>query len=273
MTRRRVGTGITVAFGAWALAGCVFLATRSAQAALPETAAPTEAPTAAPTAAPPPVEAALTVDQLLDNMEAVRKKIKTFKADVVKLRQATGLDDSHFTGTIQFKSPRLLKLDLKNTETGAETISYVGREFGWIYRPREKPVPQAERIRLADIDKDKKAGNPLEYGLARDMHGLRDGYALKLLPTEKVGDAATVPLEMTPEGGTTYTSGRLIFWIDAKSWLPLQVREYKSKDEVVETHTFSRIALNDSIRDSTFEFDPPKDVDVLIHDEPEKARP
>ena len=40
-------------------------------------------------AAPPPAEAALTVDQVLDNMEAVRKKIKTFKADVVKLRQAT----------------------------------------------------------------------------------------------------------------------------------------------------------------------------------------
>jgi outer membrane lipoprotein-sorting protein len=51
------------------------------------------------------------------------------------------------------------------------------------------------------------------------------------------------------------------------------VREYKSKDEVVETHTFTHIALNETIRDSTFEFDPPKDVDVLIHDEPEKARP
>jgi len=261
VTRKRIRTGISVAFGAWALAGCIFAAPHSAQAAQPET------------AAPPPAEAALTVDQVLDNMEAVRKKIKTFKADVVKLRQATGLDDSHFTGTIQFKSPRLLKLDLKNTENGAETISYVGQKFGWVYRPRDK---QAERIRLADIDidKDQKAGNPLEYGLARDMHGLRDGYTLKLLPVEKVGDTATVPLEMTPEGGTTYARGRLIFWIDTRTWLPVQVREYKSQDEVVETHTFSKIAINDSIRDSTFEFDPPEGVDVLIHDEaPEKARP
>jgi outer membrane lipoprotein-sorting protein len=265
VTRKHAGTGISVALGAWALAGCVFAVPHSAQASPPETAAPT----VAPTAAPPP--AAFTVDQLLDNMEAVRKKIKTFKADVVKLRQATGLDDSHFTGTIQFKAPRLLKLDLKNSETGAETISCVGKKFGWIYRPWEK---QAERVQLADIDKEQKAGNPLEYGLARDMHGLRDGYTLKLLPMEKVGDAATVPLEMTPEGGTTYTNGRLIFWIDTRTWLPVQVREYKSQDEVVETHTFSKIAINDSIRDSTFEFDPPEGVDVLIHDEaPEKARP
>jgi outer membrane lipoprotein-sorting protein len=252
-----------VAFSVLALAGCVFVAPHSAQAAPPETAAP-------------PTEAALTVDQVLDNMEAVRKKIKTFKADVVKLRQATGLDDSHFTGGIEFKAPRLLKLDLKNTETGAETVSYVGKKFGWIYRPLAKPVPQAERIRLADIDtdKEKKAGNPLEYGLARDMHGLRDGYALKLLPMEKVGDTAAVPLEMTPEGDTTYTNGRLIFWIDTQTWLPVQVREYKSKGEVVETHTFTHITLNDSIRDSTFEFEPPKDADVLIHDEaPQNARP
>jgi outer membrane lipoprotein-sorting protein len=164
-----------------------------------------------------------------------------------------------------------LKLDLKNTETGAETISYVGKEFGWVYRPREK---QAERIKLADIDKVQKAGNPLEYGLARDVHGLRDGYTLKVLPLEKVGDAAAAPLEMTPEGGTTYTSGRLIFWIDIKSWLPIQVRQYKSKDEVVETHTFTHIIINDSVRDSNFQFDPPEDVDVLVHEEAsEKARP
>jgi outer membrane lipoprotein-sorting protein len=267
LTRKQIGKGISVAFGAWALAGCVFVAPHSAQAAPPDAAA-------APAATPAPTEAALTVDQVLDNMEAERQKIKTFKADVAKLRQATGLDDIHFAGTIQFKTPRLLKLDLKNTETGAETISYVGRKFGWVYRPQDKPVPQAERIRLADIDKEKKAGNPLEYGLARDMHGLRDGYTLKLLPMEKIGDTMTAPLEMTPEGGTTYARGRLTFWIDTKTWLPVQVRENKSMDEVVETHTFTKIILNDSIRDSTFEFDPPKDVEVLIHDDaPEKAYP
>ncbi len=267
MTRRRVLTGSLAAFGILALAACVFVAPRSALAASPDSVAPAGAPAAAP------AEAALTVDQVLDNMEAVRKTIKTFKADVAKLRQASGLDDSHFTGTIQFKSPRLLKLNLKNADNGAETISYVGQKFGWIYRPTDKPVPQAERIRLADIEKDKKAGNPLEYGLARDMHGLREGYTLKLLPMEKIGDAMTVPLEMTPEGGETYTNGRLIFWIDTKTWLPVQVREYKSGGEVIETHTFTHIILNDSIRDSIFEFDPPKDTDVLIHDEPEKARP
>ena len=48
----------------------------------------------------------------------------------------------------------------------------------------------------------------------------------------------------------------------------------KSKDEVVETHTFTQMAVNDSIRDSTFEFEPPEDVDVLIHDEAlEKTHP
>jgi outer membrane lipoprotein-sorting protein len=258
--------GITAVFAAGSLAGCIFVGCHSAQAAPPEPVAPAEAATG-PSQPPEP---ALTVDQLLDNMEAVRQKIKTFKAEVTKLRQATGLDDAHFTGTIEFKSPRLLKLDLTNKETGAETISYVGKKFGWIYRVQEK---QAERVQLADIGKEEKAGNPLEYGLARDMHQLREGYTLKLLPPEKVADTMTVPLEMTPEGGETYSRGRLIFWIDTKTWVPVQVREYKSMGEVVETHTFTHIVVNEAIRDSTFEFEPPKDVDVLIHEEPEKARP
>ena len=104
------------------------------------------------------------------------------------------------------------------------------------------------------------------------MHGLREGYTLKLLPEEKIGETETVPLEMTPEGGTTYAKGRLIFWIDLKTWLPVQVREYKSNDEVVETHTFTNIRVNEDVPDSTFEFEPPEDVDVILHDA-EKARP
>jgi outer membrane lipoprotein-sorting protein len=241
------------------------MGSRSAQAAPPATAVSAE--TAAATTAEP--QPSLTVDQVLDNMEAVRRKIKTFKADVAELRQATGLDDAHFTGTILFKAPRLLKLDLKNAGTGADTISYIGRKYAWIYRLQEK---QAERVQLADVGKEEKAGNPLEYGLARDMHGLREGYTLKLLAPEKVAGVTTIPLEMTPEGGTTYSRGRLIFWIDAQTWLPDQVRQYKSNDEVVETHTFTHVVVNETIRDSVFEFEPPKDVDVLIQEEPEKAR-
>ena len=223
------------------------------------------AASAQPAATTAQTEVALTVDALLDNMEGVRKELKTFKADVAKTRRNEALDDTEeFAGWIEFKTPRLLRMSLTSARTKKETIVFVGKEYAWLWRVQDK---QAERGRLADLkqaDKEKTA-NPLEYGLARDVHGLKDAYDLKLLPPEKVGDADTAPLELTPRKGT-YAEGKTIFWVDTKNWLPAQVREYKSDDLIVETHTFTNIRTNVSLADKLFEFTPAKDVDVILHD-------
>lgn len=221
-------------------------------------------PENAPEVAPAPEPAGLTVDGLLDRMESVRKSIRTFQADAEKIRTVELLDENERSvGRIQFKAPRLLRLDLTNVANDQESIIIVGPEFGWIYRPYKK---QAERGRLAEGTTEAEKGNPLQYGLAKDMHGLREGYELSLLPEEEVGGRRAVPLQLMPEGGTTYTRGRIIFWIDLESWLPVKIREYKSNDEIVETYTFSNIELNKRISDSTFEFKPPRDVDVILLD-------
>lgn len=223
-----------------------------------------EAPTPrAATAAP--AEAALTVDGLLDNMETARKGLKTFSAAVAKTRRLEALEDTEeFSGAIEFKTPRLLKMSLTSARSKKETVTFVGKEYAWIWRVQDK---QAERGRLADLKEadKKKTANPLEYGLARDVHGLQDAYDLTLLPREKAGEADAVPLELTPKK-ETYAEGKTILWIDARTWLPVQVREYKSNDEIVETHTFTDIKTNVSMSDRMFEFDPPKDVDVILHD-------
>jgi outer membrane lipoprotein-sorting protein len=207
---------------------------------------------------------ALTVAGLLDHMEVVRKTVQTFQADVVKTSVIELLEETErFEGTLKFKAPRLLRLELKNAANEQETIFIVGPEYGWIYRVYKK---QAERALLSEGTSEAEKGNPLEYGLTKDMHGLEQGYDLALLPEEEVGGRRAVPLELTPEGGTTYTSGKIIFWIDLDNWLPIQVREYKSNNEIVETHTFSNIELNKRVSDSNFEFKPPRDVDVILHD-------
>ena len=221
-------------------------------------------PEAAPAVEPAMEPAALTVEGLLDHMEAVRKTVETFQADVVKTSVIELLDQTErFEGTLKFKAPRLLRLELKNVANGQETIYIVGPEYGWIYRVYRK---QAERGRLSEETTEAEKGNPLEYGLTKDMHGLEQGYDLSLLPEEEINGRRAVPLQLTPQGGTTYTSGQIIFWIDLESWLPVQVREYKSNNEIVETHTFSKIILNKRVSDSNFEFKPPRDVDVILHD-------
>jgi len=214
--------------------------------------------------AEPPGEA-LTVAGLLDHMEAARKELKTFKADVAKTRFVAALDETEEgAGRIEFKTPRLLRLSLTNARTKKETVIFVGKEYAWLYRVQDK---QAERTKLADIGEadKKKSANPLEYGLARDIHGLLDAYGIKLLPAEKIGEAETTPMELTPKQGT-YAEGKVIFWVSTANWLPVQVREYKSDDEIVETHTFTNTRTNISLSDKLFEFAPPKDVDVILHD-------
>ena len=223
---------------------------------------------AAPADATPAVEArgqpAFTIDQVLDNMESVRKKLKTFTADVVKLRTIEVLDETErFEGTIRFKMPRLLHLRLKNVENGREAIYIVGKKYGWIYRPQKK---QVERARLPKIDEKVGSPNPLEYGLARDIHALRDSYLLQLRPVEKIGAVETVPIELIPREADEYAVSKLVFWIDATTWLPVRLREFKSNNEIVETHTFSNVRLNVKIKNKVFKFKVPRGVDEILHD-------
>ncbi len=249
---RRALLAVPLAFG---LAGCLYAQTK-------------EAPQPAPAAQG---EAAFTVDELLDKMEAARQSLKTFRADVVKVTRIEALEQTETSkGTIQFKMPRLLRLDLRNVQDGKETIYIVGTEYGWIYEPWKK---QAQRGKLRDLEREAKAANPLEYGLAKDIHGLREAYTLKLLPAEQVNGRETIPLELTPSGTATYAHGKLIFWIDPKTWLPVQVREFKSNNEIIETHTFDKLETNVSIPDRTFDFKPPKDVEIIYLDETIEVRP
>ncbi len=220
---------------------------------------------AQPAAPVEPSAGTLTVAALLDHMEATRKELKTFKADVTKTRFVAALDETQEdAGRIEFKTPRLLRLDLTNARTKKETIIFVGKEYAWLYRVTDK---QAERSRLVDLGEadKKKSGNPLEYGLARDIHGLLDAYNIRLLPDEKIGGVETTPMELTPKQGT-YAEGKVIFWVSAVNWLPVQLREYKSDDEIVETHTFTNIQTNVLLSDKLFEFTPDKTVDVILHD-------
>ena len=205
----------------------------------------------------------VTLDVVLANMENARIKLKTYQADVVKLRRIEVLGETEkFTGSIQFKMPRLLRLELTEAGQPRETWYIVGDTYGWIIHPQRN---QAERAKLAKMDAKTECKNPLEYGLARPIHELRKVYTIKLLTPERINKAPVLPLELTPRK-KEYATGKLMFWIDPKSWLPVQLREYKSNNEIVETHTFSNPILNKNVKDKVFRFKPPKDMDVIIHE-------
>lgn len=211
-----------------------------------------------------PLQETLTVDKVLDHMEAVRKNLKTFRAEVIKLRYVDPLDDTEtFEGTILFKRPRFLRLELRSKENGRRTIYIVGKEYGWIYRPDEQ---QAEGIPLKDLDKRVRRGNPLEYGLAADVRELKRSYDLALLPEERISGVETVALQMTPKGALADNKeGTVILWLSKESWMLVRIREYKNDGDIVETHTFTNLEPNVPIRDKVFRFKPGKEIDVIIH--------
>lgn len=211
-----------------------------------------------------PESPALSVAQVLDRMETARRKLKSFRAKVSKRRHVVPLDDvEEFEGEIRFKMPRLLYMELRSKETGKVTAYIVGRKYGWIYRRSDK---QAEGVPLKDLKARGQGGHPLEYGLADEVHKLRKNYALKLLGREKIADADTTVLEMTPKGNAADNEdGKVVLWLDQRTWMIRRVKEIKNDGDIVETHTLHEMETNVDLEDEVFEFKPGKDVDVLIH--------
>jgi len=210
----------------------------------------------------------LTLDKLLANMEAARQQLaeskhKTFRAKITKTHHVVYIDDTEtYTGKLEFKMPRLLRLSLKRDGTDDETVAIVGEKYGWLYDTEKK---DGTRMTLPPVEEQKKSANPLEYGLAKSIHGLRDAYLLQMQAPEKAGDVEAIPLVLTPRGGETYDEGKTIFWIDPKTWLPVQVRQYLSNNEIVDTYTLTDVEMNVKIKDSVFE--PPRGVDFVDLDE------
>ena len=205
-----------------------------------------------------------TLDQVLDKMEAARKHLEaakhpTFQAKVVNLREEAVLNETYRSeGMIQFKMPRLLRLELKAVRTGKEKIYIVGKEHAYDYSPQKN---QAVYVTLKEVeDKKSKLVNPLEHGLAKDLRGLRNAYLLELGAHEMINDNDTIPIVLTPRAGESYDSGKMILWVETTTWLPVQIREFKSNNEIIDTYTFSDTELNVKIKDKTFTL--PKGVEV-----------
>jgi Outer membrane lipoprotein-sorting protein len=203
------------------------------------------------------------VDLVLDNMEIARKGLKTFTAHVKKTTTTVPLDDiQNFEGEIKFKMPRFLFLVLKSKDTKLTTRYIVGKEYGYIHRVEDK---QVEGALLKDIDEKKRDKNPLQYGLASNVHAFKKSYNLKLLKDAKVGEEDTVVLQMMPKGADPdLEDGKVTLWLSKKTWLIHKVEEVKNDGDVIEAYTFSKIKTNLDIPDKLFNWKPGKDLEVKI---------
>jgi len=205
-----------------------------------------------------------SLDCVLEKLESVRKDFVSCTARVTKERTVVPLQDTEvFDGTLQFKSPRMVRMELRSRETGEQTVYIVGKEYAWTYRPADK---QAEGIPLRSLGERAKRGNPIEYGLASSVDDLRKSYDLEIVGSEHVADRDTVILSMRPKGSPRdVQDGTVTLWLCTTTWLPVRIREVKNDGDVIETYTFFDVATGGTIPDAAFEFVPGKDVDVIVH--------
>ncbi len=228
-------------------------------------------PAPPPVAPLPPLPAELGA--VLDNVEEARKKVQRLAADIVQDREVEALEiTEQFKGAMKFEMPRLLRLELVNTEDKDDKRVYVvGKKYAYIYRPKDKRV---ERFLLANVSrKGEKSDNPFEYGLALDIRELRAKYTFKQGKDAKVGERDAAVLMMTPRkdipASTNYA--RIDIWIDRALWLPCRIVQHKSDGEIIETFTLSNIKINPKwsgfiFREKPFEFSTPRGVDLIIHE-------
>jgi outer membrane lipoprotein-sorting protein len=208
-------------------------------------------------------ETLLTVDDVLAKMEAARKTLKTLTASVVKKRTVVPLDDTeYFDGVLVFKMPRLLFLKLTSRQNKRTTRIIVGPDYAWIHRVEDQ---QAEGVILKNLDKKKKADNPLQYGLSENVFAFKKAYELTLKPETTVNGEPVVVLEMLPRVEERYTEeGKVTLWLSKQTWLAVQVEEVRNDGDVIETHTFKDMKVNVDVDEALFEWEPGPDLEVRI---------
>ena len=207
------------------------------------------------------------LNALLDRMEAARRKVKTLQAQVRQVKHIEALDaDEKAAGTLKFRMPRLLRLELTREEGGRKRIFVVGEKYAWLYRP---DFQQAERFPLKKLDKSKKSANPFEFGLACDIREMKDLFDIRLLGREKVKGRPAHKVALIPNEKHRDESphSKIIIWVDDALALPMQVTQHKSDGEIIETFTLSEVKLNPRFWRSPFKFKPPRGVDVFDHEE------
>jgi len=257
-----------------------------------ESAPPTPTASVADTAqagAPPPVAESPAVSKrdpvkaLLDRVEAARKKVRTLTADVTFNRFARVLEiNETFEGDLEFRAPRLLRMELAEEDGRKKRLYVIGRKYAWIYYPHKKI---AERYLLSRIEKGdriemQRAPNPFEYGLVRGLHTLRKAFDMRIAGTEKIDGRPATLIELTAKPRPPKPKKRrakLMFWIDDESGLPVRIREFKSRGQYVETYTLTDVRVNPTRIlprfSDPFEFDPPRGTHVVPYgkDAPDKG--
>ena len=216
------------------------------------------------------------VDRLIERVEAARVEVNRLEANVVHERVVPVMDlEEKFTGSFLFEKPHLLRMELaEEIDNGRERRYIVGEEVAWIVHPKRKQAEKAPVTTEGLGAETRREQNPFTYGLTHGIGELRKTFNMEITGEDAVGVYETFVLELTPRPEVVEKEGRTypktVFWIDKDTSLPVRVRQFKSRGQIVETYTLSDLEINPRVwirLSNPFTYRPPRDYQVIEYGE------
>ena len=224
--------------------------------------------------------------KLLDAWRERQAKVRTLSARFERVEvNALFLDEVKSDGTLYLAKPAEKDDPWRLRRETDEALLVVNGDLAWVYLPGEKT---AERYDLAKLRERKKDASPglldamravvdldaariderFDATIVREKDGL---YRVSLAPKPKTEEEESAPAPAPapkPEEETAAAppKKRIKLWMDEDGVFPRRVRVEEGDDSW--TETYSRVRENPRLKDSLFEFEPPRGVKVV---EPARA--
>lgn len=194
--------------------------------------------------------AALTLDQVLAQMDQVATRFKGLSANVKYMQhmQAIHEDDTQ-TGTILVKRPRPKDLHVKiSIQEPEKKIAVTDGKKVEVYYPSSDEIQEAtlgERRSLVDMI--------LTLGFGGSAQELQSNYQVTLGGPETVGGESTTKLELIPKSSAMLEQwNRIDLWISTQNGYTVQQKFYERGKGDYTLITYSNEQLNPQISDSEF---------------------
>lgn len=201
---------------------------------------------------------ALTLDDVLNEMDAVSAEFRDMEADIERETVTVFINHSRFEfGKMYFvRDGDRSRIRITLTEPSPKEFLIDDGKVR-IYNPGTNVL---EEISLGEHE-DKVGFMVVGFGTSREE--LLRQYEIELAPEESLGGAPVSVLDLTPrdpEVARYFSQIRL--WIDQDRWIPVQTKAVELSGDYLIVR-FSNVRINAGVPASVFRLELPRDVQVV----------
>lgn len=191
-----------------------------------------------------------TLDQVLSKMDAAAARFQGLTAQLSYTKVTLVVDDrTTESGAIHFKKEKAgkgFKVLIEFTQPEPKTVLFRDNK-AWIYRPK---IAEMEEY---DLGKNRERLEQfLLLGFGAPGHDLLKAYTVTLAGEVNLSGAATVKLDLAPQGSLSSQLRKVELWVSRDTWQPIQQQFTEpSGDYLVARYT--NIKESASLPDSVFQ--------------------